>query len=568
MTATDGNGLFTDKIVNIFPRKSQVSLATSPPGLGLMVDGVPVSTPRTFTGVEGFQRELVAPQHRGRRRTAPRSSSRGWSDGKSIRHVISTPEDDTTYTATYGPSQPFTAKYYDNTTFSGTPVVTRQDPNINFAWGEGSPDPALPSDGFSVRWTKTQWFGAGRYEFTAVADDGVRLYIDGRRVIDQWQGPANTEFTHTVELGEGKHTIKMDYVERRWRRARRAHWDGASDQPSDTYRAEYWNAPPGVNAIPGTGPELARDEETIDHDWGDGSPGPAIAANRFAGPVDAHDELRARRLRVRGDRRRRRAAVRRRGAGDRQVDRPGADHLPHDAAARRRSPHRRHGVLREQRRGDGPPRLQPGRRPTGRRHRTTRQYWNTPDAVGPAEHPDRPGRPRARRRDARLRLGRGSPGSRHRGGPVRGPVDEDGGPLGGRSTGSAASATTGSGPTSTTCRWSTNGPIGNEEYSVDKVVSGGPHELRVEYFEAGGGARAEFSYERIGDVVPGDGGYTGEYFDNRNLAGTPVAHPPGRRRRLRLGRRAARRTASPPTTSRPGGRSRWPWTRRARTSSP
>ncbi len=43
----------------------------------------------------------------------------GWSDGKSIRHVITTPTADTTYTATYLPSQPFTAQYYDNTTFSG-----------------------------------------------------------------------------------------------------------------------------------------------------------------------------------------------------------------------------------------------------------------------------------------------------------------------------------------------------------------------------------------------------------------------------------------------------------------
>ena len=120
MTATDSNGLFTDKIVNVFPRKSQVSLATSPPGLGLTVDGVPVSTPRTFTGVEGFQRDLFAPS------TAVAQDGTalqfaGWSDGKSIRHVITTPEDDTTYTATYRPSQPFTAKYYDNTTFSGRP---------------------------------------------------------------------------------------------------------------------------------------------------------------------------------------------------------------------------------------------------------------------------------------------------------------------------------------------------------------------------------------------------------------------------------------------------------------
>ena len=50
--------------------------------------------------------------------------------------------------------------------------------------------------------------------------------------------------------------------------------------------------------------------------------------------------------------------------------------------------------------------------------------------------------------------------------------------------------------------------FGNAEYSIDKVVAGGQHELRVEYFEAGGGARAEFSYDRIGEVVPTDGGYT------------------------------------------------------------
>ena len=63
---------------------------------------------------------------------------------------------------------------------------------------------------------------------------------------------------------------------------------------------------------------------------------------------------------------------------------------------------------------------------------------------------------------------------------------------------------------------------GNDVYSVDKVVTSGPHELRVEYFEASGGARAEFSYEWIGGVVAADGGYAAEYFDNRNLSGAPV----------------------------------------------
>ena len=68
--------------------------------------------------------------------------------------------------------------------------------------------------------------------------------------------------------------------------------------------------------------------------------------------------------------------------------------------------------------------------------------------------------------------------------------------------------------------------FGSAEYSIDKVVAGGQHELRVEYFEAGGGARAEFSYDRIGEVVPTDGGYNAEYFSNRDLTGVPVLTRP------------------------------------------
>ena len=118
-------------------------------------------------------------------------------------------------------------------------------------WGDGSPDPALPANGFSVRWTKTQYFGAGRYKFTALADDGVRLYIDGKRVINQWQGPANTEFTHTVELGEGNHTIKMDYVEYGGGALASLSWDSAPDQPTDTYRAAVLEHAAGRQRDPG-----------------------------------------------------------------------------------------------------------------------------------------------------------------------------------------------------------------------------------------------------------------------------------------------------------------------------
>jgi PKD repeat protein len=155
VTATDANGLSTSKTVNVFPRKSDISLTTSPANLGLAVDSVPVSTPRTFTGVEGFRRELFAPSAAVAPDGTPLQFA-GWSDGKSIRHVITTPEEDTTYTATYQPSQPFTATYYDNTTFSGAPVLTRQDPNIDFVWGEGSPDPAVPPKLRGSVWTTSR----------------------------------------------------------------------------------------------------------------------------------------------------------------------------------------------------------------------------------------------------------------------------------------------------------------------------------------------------------------------------------------------------------------------------
>jgi glucose/arabinose dehydrogenase/PKD repeat protein len=519
VTATDSNGLFTSKIVNIFPRKSQISLATSPPGLGLVVDGVPAGTPRTFTGVEGFQRELFAPD----RAVAPDGTAlqfAGWSNRKRIRHMITTSEDDVTYTATYQPSQPFTAKYYDNTAFSGAPVLSRQDPNINFAWGEGSPDPGLPVNNFAVRWSKTQWFGEGRYKFTAVADDGVRLYIDGKRVIDRWRGPANTEFSHVADLGEGNHTITMEYAEYGGDATASLTWASVLEQPSGTYRAEYWNMPPGFNAIPGTSPILTRDEDEVDHDWGEGSPGAGLTDNRFAARwrrtlsvapgdyefvVTADDGVR---LYVDG------VVV---------IDK-WIDQAPTTYRSTLHLDGGLHEIVMEYYENGGGARARLSYTKVGDppAHTAWRgEYWNTPDATGAPSIPTRPAD--LDRLDDTLNFdwGDGSPG----GGIAADrfvarwtkTVVLSAGVYrfsGGRDDGIRA--------------YIDNVPVvdawmnGNADYSVDRVVQGGSHELRVEYFEGGGGARAEFTYERIGEVVSEDGGYAGEYFANRDLQGTPV----------------------------------------------
>ena len=519
VTATDSNGLSTSKVINVFPMKSEIGLATSPAGLGVYVDGIPVSTPHVLTGVEGFQRELYAPS------TAVAQDGTvlqfaGWSDGKAIRHIISTPQNDTTYTATYVPSQPFTARYYDNTTFSGSPVLARQDANVNFNWGGGSPDPALPNDGFSVRWTKSQHFGAGRYTFSAIADDGVRLYIDGKRVINQGQGPANTEFNYTTDLGEGDHTIKMDYIEFGGDARASLSWDSTLVQPADAYHAEYWNWP-GINEIPGTSAQLSRDEEKIDHDWGEGSPGGSISPDRFLArwtrtvslapgdydfAVTADDGVR---LDIDGVR-----------VIDKWIDEgPTAYHatVPIDGG-----PHR---IVMQYYENGGGAVARLGYQPVGVPPADPpyhASYWNTPGAIGPP--PTIPtGPPDLERLDDTLDFDwfDASPG-------------------------------TGITPDRFVARWTKtvtlsaglyrfsgahddgmrayiddeplfdNWVSGNTGYSIDKVVAGGSHQLRVEYFEGGAEARASFDYDRIGDVVPVDGGYHAEYFDNRNLAGDPV----------------------------------------------
>lgn len=104
-------------------------------------------------------------------------------------------------------------QYYNDWIPQGGPDVTRTDAAIDFDWGNGSPDRRIQKDLFSARWTQTARFDAGIYRFHAVADDGVRLTVDGKLVIDEWANNPGTEFTSEVKLSAGNHAIKVEYYE-------------------------------------------------------------------------------------------------------------------------------------------------------------------------------------------------------------------------------------------------------------------------------------------------------------------------------------------------------------------
>lgn len=81
----------------------------------------------------------------------------------------------------------FTAEYFNGADFSGEPVLTRLDPQINFNWIYHAPDDKVDSRQFCVRWTATMCSPKsfeGRIGLSS--PDSMRLYIDGELVIDGW----------------------------------------------------------------------------------------------------------------------------------------------------------------------------------------------------------------------------------------------------------------------------------------------------------------------------------------------------------------------------------------------
>jgi hypothetical protein len=124
--------------------------------------------------------------------------------------------------------------YFPNPNLFGPPTLVRSDPSINFDWGTGTPlAGGVPTDNFSVCWTKNVSFTQGTYRFSVQADDGIRLYIDGQLVIDKWVDQPFV--TNTVEqtLSSGVHAIKLDYFEHGGNAIVKLWWDTV-ETPSTT----------------------------------------------------------------------------------------------------------------------------------------------------------------------------------------------------------------------------------------------------------------------------------------------------------------------------------------------
>jgi hypothetical protein len=169
----------------------------------------------------------------------------------------------------------WTGYYFANPNLQGNPALVRDDPNIDFTWGNASPASGIPADNFSVRWIRWLYLDApGRWTFVVTADDGARLFIDEQLVIDAWQDQQTTTRSVTLNLTQAFHLVRMEYYDHIGNAE--AHLQILSANFPD-WRGEYFDNPNLSGAA-----IFTRNDSTINFNFGTAGPGGGIAAEKFS----------------------------------------------------------------------------------------------------------------------------------------------------------------------------------------------------------------------------------------------------------------------------------------------
>ena len=126
-------------------------------------------------------------------------------------------------------------EYFDSADLTA-PRLSRVDSIVDFPWGAGAPAANIGADTFSVRWTG---FVTPRYSetytFIVHSDDGLRLWVDGTKIIEDWTNHTARDSQGTISLQAGKkYAIKLEYYENVGDASVRLSWSSASQAPKSS----------------------------------------------------------------------------------------------------------------------------------------------------------------------------------------------------------------------------------------------------------------------------------------------------------------------------------------------
>ncbi|CAG0937750.1 beta-glucosidase [Thermoflexales bacterium] len=168
-------------------------------------------------------------------------------------------------------------EYFANTMLLGSPVVVRNDPDLNFNWGGNAPAVGVPADNFSARWTRQLSFPVTQpYRFVLRADDGLRLWIDGKLILDEWHSAAPTAYTRDVNLTAGWHSFRIEFYEGSGNALVQFRIENVP-QTFPNWKGEYF-----ANKTLSGQPALTRDDASIGFEWGHGAPANGLPVDGFS----------------------------------------------------------------------------------------------------------------------------------------------------------------------------------------------------------------------------------------------------------------------------------------------
>lgn len=211
-----------------------------------------------------------------------------------------------TTTLTIGSGIGLRGDYYDNPDFTAF-KFSRVDESVNFDWGDIAPADTMGVDAFSVRWTgQLQAQYSEVYTFSAISDDGVRLWVNGQLIIDNWTDHAPTENSGTIALAAGQRVnIRLEYYEQAGGALIRLQWASASTPKAIVPKLQLFpaaeNSAPRIASAPTAIPNPATTSDTVafsvaatdadgesltyQWDFGDGSLATGLnTSHRFSAP--------------------------------------------------------------------------------------------------------------------------------------------------------------------------------------------------------------------------------------------------------------------------------------------
>lgn len=115
--------------------------------------------------------------------------------------------------------------YFAGTGFE-TLVFEQLDSEINIA-ANNYPFPDGRKENLSIRWSGFLLVPtAGRYTIYSASDDGQRVWVDEKMIIDDWNSHAFTEQSGVCDLSPGAHTFRVEYMQGGGDGAITVSWEG------------------------------------------------------------------------------------------------------------------------------------------------------------------------------------------------------------------------------------------------------------------------------------------------------------------------------------------------------